>query len=76
MVSKLLNWLSELGNRATDFILDPYMGLPGYFKFLILIGVIFLSIVGLFHVAKGALKTVIGIACVFIVLLILWIIFI
>ncbi len=75
MIYKLLNWLSELGNKATDFFLNPYMNLPGYFKFLILIAVGFLSVVGLFHVAKRALKTVVGIACCFIVLLILWIIF-
>lgn len=75
MISKLLNWMSEMGDKATDFFLNPYMELPGYFKFLILIGILFLSVIGLFHVAKHALKTVVGIACVFVVLLVLWIIF-
>ena len=75
MISRLLNWMSEIGNKATDFFLKPYMNLPGYFKFLILICVLLLSVVGLFHVAKRALKTVVGIACAFIALLILWIIF-
>ena len=75
MISKLLNWMSEMGDKATDFFLNPYMELPGYFKFLILIGILFLSVIGLFRVAKHALKTVVGIACVFVVLLVLWIIF-
>ncbi len=73
MISKLLNWMGEMGDKATDFFLNPYMELPGYFKFLVLIGILFLAVVGLFHVAKRALKTVVGIACGFIVLLILWI---
>ena len=72
MISRLLNWLSETGDKWTDFFLKPYIGLPGYFKFLILIAVLFLSIVGLFHVAKRALKTVVGIACLFVVLLVIW----
>ena len=75
MISRLLNLLSELGNKATEYLLNPYMELPGYFKFLILIGILFLSVIGLFRVAKHALKTVVGIACVFVVLLVLWIIF-
>lgn len=75
MISRVLNWLSELGDKLTNYILNPYLELPGYFKSLILIVVLFLSIVGLFHVAKRALKTVVGVACAFIVLLILWILF-
>ena len=76
MIEKALNWLSELGNKATDFILEPFVMLPGYFKFAILIAIAFLSVIGLFNVAKHALKTVVGVSCVFIILLILWIIFI
>lgn len=75
MISRLLNLLSELGNKATEYLLNPYMELPGYFKILILLTVIFLSVIGLFNVAKRAFKTVIGIACVFVTLLIIWVIF-
>ena len=75
MFAQLLNWLSELGEKITGYVLDPYMALPGYFKCIILIAVAFLSVVGLINVAKRALKTVVGIACAFIVLLIIWIIF-
>ena len=75
MISKLLDWMSETGDKATDFFLNPYMDLPGYFKFLVLIGILLLSVIGLFHVAKRALKTVVGIACVFVLLLIVWMVF-
>ena len=31
MFAQLLNWLSELGEKITGYVLDPYMALPGYF---------------------------------------------
>ena len=75
MISRLLNCLNELGEKGINFFLKPYNLLPGSLKFLILIIIIFLSIVGLFRVTKHALKTIVSISCIFITLLILWVIF-
>lgn len=74
MIEKAFNWLDNLGNQMTEYILNPFTNLPGYFQFIVLILVGFLSIIGLICVAKKALKTVVGVACAFIVLLIIWLI--
>ncbi len=72
----VIEWINDATNKASDFILAPFNSLPGFLKLLLLIGVIFLAVIGLIRVARKALKVVIGIAAAFVILLIVWLIFI
>ena len=74
-ISKIIDWINNFGDTVSDYILNPFLNLPGFLKFLVVLAIPFLSVVGLIRVARKALKTVVGIACAFIVLLIVWIIF-
>lgn len=73
-ISKIIDWINNFGDTVSDYILNPFLNLPG-FKIFSSLSNFFLSVVGLIRVARKALKTVVGIACAFIVLLIVWIIF-
>lgn len=70
----IIDWINETGQKIVDIILNPFYALPGFMKFLVLLAIAFLSVIGLIKVAKKALKTVVGVACAFIVILIVWII--
>lgn len=70
----IIDWINETGQKIVDIILNPFYALPGFMKFLVLLAIAFLSIIGLIKVAKKALKTVVGVACAFIVILIVWVI--
>lgn len=70
----IIDWINETGQKIVDIILNPFYALPGFMKFLVLLAIAFLSIIGLIKVAKKAFKTVVGVACAFIVILIVWII--
>lgn len=70
----IVDWINETGEKIVDLILKPFYTMPGFLKLLIVIVLAFLSIVGLIRVARRALKTVVGVACAFIVIMILWLI--
>lgn len=70
----IVDWINETGQKIVDLILKPFYILPGFMKLLIIVVIAFLSIVGLIRVARRALKTVVGVACAFIVIMILWLI--
>ncbi len=70
----IVDWINETGQKIVDFILEPFYAMPGFIKLLIVIAIAFLSIIGLIRVARRALKTVVGVACAFIVIMILWLI--
>lgn len=72
---QIFDWINEYTNKIVDFVLNIFLSLPGIFQFLLLIAIAFLSIVGLVRVATKALKTVIGIASAFLVLLVIWLLF-
>lgn len=69
----MIGWMNEKGQDIVNIILNPFNMLPGFMKFLVLIVIGILTIIGLFTFAKKALKSVVGVACVFIVVLIAWI---
>lgn len=69
----MIGWMNEKGQNIVDIILNPFNMLPGFMKFLVLIVIGILAVIGLFVFAKKALKSVVGVACVFIVVLIAWI---
>lgn len=70
----IVDWINETGQKIVDLILKPFCAMPGFLKLLIVIVIAFLSIIGLIRVARRALKTVVGVACAFIVIMILWLI--
>lgn len=69
----MIEWMNEKGQNIVDIILKPFNALPGFMQFLVIIAIAILTIIGLFAFAKKALKSVVGVACVFIVVLIAWI---
>lgn len=50
------------------------MSLPGFIKMLVTFGFAILIVIGAICVARKALKTVVGIACLFVIVLIVWLI--
>ncbi len=75
MFRGIIDWINNLGNQLVEYILYPLLHLPGLLKFLLVIAIAFLTIIGLIRVARKMLKLVIGVAGAFIILLILWLIF-
>lgn len=69
----MIEWMNEKAQNIVDIILNPFNVLPGFMKFLVLVAIGLLTIIGLFVFARKALKSVVGIACAFIVVLIVWI---
>lgn len=72
--NKIIFWMNDKGEEISNFILTPFYSLPGFIKLIVTCVLIFLTAIGLIGVAKKALKTVVGVACAFIVLLILWLV--
>lgn len=73
---QVFNWINEKANNIVEIIMEVFNSLPGTLKFLVLIAIAFLSLVGLIRVATKALKTVVGVAIAFLVVLIIWLVFI
>ncbi|MCM1260821.1 MAG: hypothetical protein NC182_06795 [Prevotella sp.] len=70
----IIDWLNQTGEKVSDIILNPFLSLPGFLKLIAVVIIALLSIIGLIRVARKALKTVVGVACVFIILLVAWLI--
>ena len=75
MFSDIINWINGNAEKGAEYILKPILNLPSVLKFMIVVIIAFLAFVGLIRVARKALKIVVGVAVVFIVLLIAWLIF-
>ena len=63
-----------VNEKIADIILKPFMSLPGFIKMLVTFGFAILIVIGAICVARKALKTVVGIACLFVIVLIVWLI--
>lgn len=72
---QIFDWINNYTDQAVDFILQFFFELPGILRFLVLVAVLFLAIIGLIRVASKALKTVVTVASVFLILLIVWMTF-
>ena len=76
MLGFIIDWMNETGEKIADIILKPFMSLPGFIKMLVTFGFAILIVIGAICVARKALKTVVGIACLFVIVLIVWLIII
>lgn len=74
MLGFIIDWMNETGEKIADIILKPFMSLPGFIKMLVTFGFAILIVIGAICVARKALKTVVGIACLFVIVLIIWLI--
>lgn len=74
MLGFIVEWMNETGDKIVDIILKPFLNLPGFVKMLVTFGLITLIVIGAICVVRKALKTVVGIACLFIIILIVWLI--
>ncbi len=72
-MGNIIEWINNTGEKIADIILGPFYSLPGFLKFIVVILIAFLSLIGLIRVIKKAFKTVVGVAIVFIIVLIGWI---
>ena len=68
--------VNQLAEEVVYKILDPILSLPGILMFLAVIGLMLLMFIGLIRVARKALKVVVSVACVFILITILWLLFV
>lgn len=73
---QIFNWINDKTSEIADIILEPINGMPGTLKFLIVLAIAFLSLIGLIRVASKALKTVVGVSIAFLIVLIIWLVFI
>lgn len=71
----IINWISERADKIINIILKPLLSLPSILQLIAIVTIFYLAVVGLIRVASRALKLVITIACVFLVLLIVWLLF-
>lgn len=73
---QIFNWINDKTSEIADIILEPINNMPGTLKFLIILAITFLSLIGLIRVATKALKTVVGVSIAFLIVLIIWLVFI
>ena len=73
---QIFNWINDKTSEIADIILEPINSMPGTLKFLIILAITFLSLIGLIRVATKALKTVVGVSIAFLIVLIIWLVFI
>lgn len=75
MFAKIIDWINNNADKGAKFFLNPIEALPGVLKFLAVIAIVFLAVVGLIRVAHKTLKLVIGIAIAFVIVIAVWLIF-
>lgn len=72
---QVVDWLNNKCEEFAQNILKPLLTLPGFLKLVLVIIIAFLGIIGLFRVAQKAFKIVVGVAVVFVILLVGWLLF-
>lgn len=68
----IVDWANNTGNKIADIILGPFINLPGFLKMLVTFALLILTVVGAVTLARKMLKAVVGIACLFIIIMIVW----
>lgn len=40
-ISKIIDWINNFGDTVSDYILNPFLNLPGFLKFLVVLAICF-----------------------------------
>lgn len=72
LVEKAKDVLNKLGDKIIDFLLGWFNKAPTFIQSLILIGVIFLSVIGLIALIKWSVKVLVPLAIIAIAVILIW----
>lgn len=66
--------IDDFCRKVVNEIALPFLELSGIFQIIIMLGIIFLCVVGAFSIANKLLRKIVAVSCIFILLLIVYLI--